>query len=431
MIADGDGPASATRPPVSVIVPFAGDAGVAARLRDALGRLRLAPGDELIVADNSVDGAFWRSGAGNEIAVVAATEERSAPYARNVGAEIARNDWLLFTDDDCAPEPGLLDAYFAEPVDERTGMLAGGVLPAAGDGALVRWAASRHILDQEAVIGGDPRATGPKRRNAVSANLMVRASALNSVGGFLEGVVCGEDYDLCWRLQDGGWGLEPRFHAAVHHRHREGLGDMWRQMVRYGASNAWQHRRWHGAAPRPALIGPLAKSLGGIVVFGLTLQFDRARMKALDGIAALGLNVGYMRSNVAPVRAARSERGERAVLVTERFGGPTASADGFGRVVAIRRDDHQKMGGTRGTQVDYIEDESQLERAGSLVGLVIRHPLRSIADLWRRRRFGACDRLPLRWLAPMASRLDRGSEIKADGSELAAATAARLGALTR
>src|SRR5438128_2037998 len=126
-------------------MPFAGDASAAARALDALTALRTQPGDELILADNS-DVARPRAG----VEVVRAPGERSPAHARNVGAEHGRCDWILFLDADCLAPGGLLDEYFAAPVADSVGALAGEVVPAASDDTLAaRYGAARSFLSQE------------------------------------------------------------------------------------------------------------------------------------------------------------------------------------------------------------------------------------------------------------------------------------------
>src|ERR1700739_4442515 len=94
-------PVPLSRPAVSVIVPFAGSAEESAAPFDALAALRRAPDDELIVVDNSGASAV-PSRAG--VRVIEATQQASSYYARNEGAAVARNPWLLFIDADCLPE---------------------------------------------------------------------------------------------------------------------------------------------------------------------------------------------------------------------------------------------------------------------------------------------------------------------------------------
>ena len=109
-------PQSSTgRPSVSVVVPFRGNRAAAERLHAALGNLDLRAGDEVVVADNTAEGVLGTVEVG-DVRVVLATRERSSYHARNAGVGATSNEWILFLDADCTPQPGLLDAYFAEPI---------------------------------------------------------------------------------------------------------------------------------------------------------------------------------------------------------------------------------------------------------------------------------------------------------------------------
>src|SRR5688500_11431393 len=105
---------SERRPQVSVVVPFAGSDAELAETAERLRDLQRATGDELIIADNRPESRPFSLDA---VRVVAAPEQRSSYYARNVGAEQAANDWILFMDADCRPVQNILDAYFAQPVE--------------------------------------------------------------------------------------------------------------------------------------------------------------------------------------------------------------------------------------------------------------------------------------------------------------------------
>src|SRR5439155_7360261 len=107
------GPADrVTRPGVSVVMPFAGTRDAAERALEGLGTLDTNPGDELLLVDNSGTLAAAPPAPDGRVRIVRADAERSPAHARNVGAEQARNPWILFLDADCRLPSGLLDAYF-------------------------------------------------------------------------------------------------------------------------------------------------------------------------------------------------------------------------------------------------------------------------------------------------------------------------------
>src|SRR5580658_3536306 len=166
------------RPAVSVVMPFAGSPDGARRALETLQGIERHQDDELILADNS-----GVAPAAPGVTVVPAPGERSPAHARNTGADSAGREWILFLDADCRPRPGLLDAFFASPVDPDVGALAGGVVPAAGARTLAaRYGSARNFLSQEAHMAH------PYRPRAAAANLMVRTAAFEHLGGFYEGL---------------------------------------------------------------------------------------------------------------------------------------------------------------------------------------------------------------------------------------------------
>ena len=292
----------ARRPAVSVIVPFAGDTRSAADLFAAFEALERGERDELIVVDNSLAGsALALAPARPGVEVVRAADLRSSYHARNVGARRASGDWLLFVDSDCRPTPTLLADYFAEPVAEGVGALAGTVEPTGeGGGTVARHARSRPYLDQASFLAE------PRGAFAATANLMVRRAVWAELGGFEE-VRSGGDVDFSWRLQDAGWSIELRPAARVRHRHRETLSALVRQRIRYGAGERWLARRRPERRSGLAILPVVARRLGSAAALGLRGRREPALFNLLDAVAFGAEALGWLFGN-APKRWPRPAR---------------------------------------------------------------------------------------------------------------------------
>ncbi len=431
-----------SRPEVSVVMPFAGDAAASRDALAALVSLHTVAGDELILVDNAgtATGARGPGVAGAErVEVVAATAERSPAHARNAGAARARRDWILFIDADCEPRPDLLDVYFAEPIAGDVGALVGEVLAAPGAETLVgRYGAARGFLSQQAHLDH------PYRPRAAAANLLVRRTAFETVAGFYEGVRAAEDTDFSWRLQQAGWRLELRAEACVRHRYRAGLGELRRQWRGYAAGRAWLARRYEGFEPEPGL-ARAARRLTRRVrrrppdrpstasprsEAAPAGPLERGTYAALDALLSLEELAGFALSNRPAEHGTPRSGAPDVVLIADRFpsqGDPfveLARTLEHVRVEALRRPDSPDRELARGLEVDYVEDDGVLDRVLATALVVARHPLRAALDLSHRRAGDP----PLRTLAPAVRRLarDRDARVHALGGSGSAELAHRL-----
>jgi len=426
-----------TRPPVSVVMPFLGDADAAASAIEVLRSLGPEPEDQLILADNSGLAPTPRG-----VTVVRATGERSPAHARNVGAQHARCEWLLFLDADCRPEGDLLGAYFSEEIATDAGALVGEVVPAADEATLAaRYGAARSFLSQQAHLAH------PYRPRAVAANLLVRRVAFEQVGGFYEGVRAAEDTDFSWRLQQAGWRLELRPQARAEHRYRATVRELRRQWRGYAAGRAWLARRYPGFRPEPAVRRAVRRGWRQIRAPGArdhgfgapssarpgsadARRLDRAGYLALDAVLGFEELAGFALSN-RPAGLRKSSA--TVVLVAERFPARDdplvefARTLGGARVEAAARPEFADLEVMRELQIDYREDDGAAARVMALLLLAARHPVRCLLDVARR----APGDPSLTAIAPAILRLERGpaTRVHALGSSRTAATAQRIAGL--
>lgn len=456
----------AKRPVVSVVMPFAGGRFEAAEATATLLSLELEPRDELILADNSgiAEGVPG-------VRVVTAIRERSPAHARNVGAAAAGGEWILFLDADCRPRRDLLRAYFADPVAETVGALAGEVRAvvepehvvngSAASGAMTRaptfvprraarsrpplaarYGAARSFLSQRQHLAH------PYRPRAVAANLLVRRTAFEQVGGFYEGLRAAEDTDFTWRLQQTGWRLELRPEAWVEHRYRTTLTELRRQWRGYAAGRAWLARRYEGFIPERPLSRGLARARRGLdsrrrrrIAPGSPAplcdgagRLERGKYLAIDALLALEESAGLLLSNrpVAADRIPSSTGQAHVVFVADHFPSPgdpllelagaleAARVEAAGRPAVIPSAAHA-------LRIHYREDDGLVERLASLVRVFLSHPLRCARDVLAHRKYEAS----LISLAPAVRRLERdpGARVQPLGGGEAATVARRLAAL--
>jgi GT2 family glycosyltransferase len=403
---------------VRVVVPFAGDARAGRELLERLGDVHLRDGDELVAVDNSPAPVLEDA---PSIGVRRADAEASSYYARNIGAEGATTDWLLFIDADTRPRADLVQRHVAGAAGSSAGALAGRIADPGGRGNIVsRYIATRGWFDQRYAAAQGRWSFGR------TANLLVRRDAFEAIGGFCEGIRSTGDTELCWRLAQAGWSIGYTDAAVVVHDHRTTLRGLIRLSARYAAGAAWIRRR-HG---EPGYVAEsdattAVKGLRNAVLAVARLDADGVRFRALDGLLMAVRAVALRLPNAsAPPATPPAHR----VVCAGRFPDSDASAGDGARIEAEGRPlarQHPEL--ARGLGVGYREDDAAIPSVRAALELARRRPLR--VARWLRahdlRGLVAVAAPARRTLAAGAGRVEA---VGPDERPLAAAIAALTGA---
>jgi glycosyltransferase involved in cell wall biosynthesis len=228
---------------VSVVMPVLDGLPWLVEQLHALAEQRCSHAWEVVVADNgSTDGSLqlarrwcrrlpvW--------SVVDCSAQSGPGAARNAGVRAASGGRIVFCDADDVVQPGWLQAC----VD---GLAGADVVAGSFDFAVLN--------------GGHRSAPAPAATSqlgflpaGLASNLAVRREAFEAVGGFAEELSVGEDIDLCWRLQLGGYRFVSVHDAVVARREPTSPTVAFRRGLAYGRSGPRLYRRHRAAGARPA-----------------------------------------------------------------------------------------------------------------------------------------------------------------------------------
>ena len=272
---------------ISVVIPVRNDASTIGEQLDALALQRYEADWEVVVADNgSTDSTLEVVHAYSALArlrVVDAGQRPGASHARNVGAEQAVGDRLLFADADDRVAPGWL-AAMASGLDE---------------GDAVSGRTQRFYMRRDGQESFAEQPTEPLRTLdasflpfAPSGNCGVRKSVFEALGGFDVAFRVCEDDDFFWRLQLAGYKLVGVSASLVLVRDRSSALGSIRQIFDRGRYQALLYKRYGpvGLSRRSA-----SRALGDL---GRTAVRMPTRMRSHYGrrlsIAQLALSAGRL-----------------------------------------------------------------------------------------------------------------------------------------
>jgi glycosyltransferase involved in cell wall biosynthesis len=224
-------------PLVSVIVPARNAAGHIGDCLQALAN-QTYPGErrEVIVVDNGSRDATREVVAAHQVHLLEEISSRSPYPARNRGLDHARGEVIAFTDADCRPIETWLERGVEGLSEEGADLVGGRVVftfaepPSVGEMVDALW----HL---------DVRRQIRDNRAAMTANLFVRRSVFEAIGGFDAEVRSGGDGRWTRRATDEGFRLTYASEAIVRKPARR-LGGLLTKAYRVGRGlpPAWRER---------------------------------------------------------------------------------------------------------------------------------------------------------------------------------------------
>ena len=174
--------------------------------------LRAAQFEILLVDNDPAAGTAPPALPGNARVLVCA--EPGSYAARNAGAESARGALIVFTDADCRPDPGWLEALREAARSRPDGLLAGPVRMTAPE--------RPNACAAYDLVRGIPQAAYVRRGYAATANLAVPAPIFRALGGFDAGRFSGGDAAFCRRAGAAGHAITLAPDAVISHPCRAG-----------------------------------------------------------------------------------------------------------------------------------------------------------------------------------------------------------------
>lgn len=272
-------------------------------LRCCLAALALqtrAPLEVIVVSDASPDHTrevVSQAPAPLRVRFIEFRQNRGPSAARNAGIAAATAEVIAFTDDDCEPEPGWLEALASAVMGKGNGG-AGGAVVSGEDHLIARYAVRHRVLEPPESVA-----------YLVTCNCAYRRDVLMEVGGFDETIrrPGGEDPELSARVRKAGYrlGYDPR--AIVKHHFRPGLREFARTFFTYGRGG--RPAAVEGTLPVPLREIPweLAMSLYSYGRDGVPAA-ERARLLALRAVHLLSYRAGWALGSRPAAAAAPARR---------------------------------------------------------------------------------------------------------------------------
>jgi O-antigen biosynthesis protein len=158
--------------------------------------------------------------------------------ARNVGAQAAVGEVVVYTDSDCVADTDWLRYLLTALVDNNLDAVGGPNVPPPSD----CWTAHcvAHSPGGPSHVMSDDRTA----EHIPGCNMAFRRDKLLATGGFdPQFRVAGDDVDFCWRFMDKGFRIGYSPSALVWHHRRNSIRAYFQQQAGYGRAEAMLHAK--------------------------------------------------------------------------------------------------------------------------------------------------------------------------------------------
>ncbi|MCU0508718.1 MAG: sugar transferase [Anaerolineae bacterium] len=356
-------------PRYSVVIPAYQAVETIGACLAALAGQTASPGsfEVIVVDDGSTDGTAEIARAAGVI--VARQAHAGAAAARNCGAALAHGEFLLFTDSDCEPVPGWIEAITAPFSDPEVAGTKGTYLTR-----------QRSIVARFTQIEYEDRydrMRGSERIDFIDTySAAYRRDIFIANGGFDPRFLINEDQEFAFRLAEKGYKLVFAPDAQVYHRHNATVGQYARRKFKIGM---WKVRvtRQHptqvvkdshtpGALKAQLVIAALSLALAFVNLGALA----RRRRPWLPAVVAWCACLAAFEVSALPLHRKVAQRDRAVLLPALPMMWVRALALGFGFAAGLLR--FRKTGDER-PRLTVVE--RALKRGTDLLGALILLPL--------------------------------------------------------
>ena len=225
-------------PKVSVVVCSYNGASTLDECLKSLTRLRYPDFYEVILVDDGSTDSTSEIAKRYPNVLYHHQENRGLSAARNVGAELAIGEVVVYTDSDCVADPDWLYYLIRGMQDQNVPAIGGPNIPPSSDCPVARCVAASPGGPSQVML--DDRLA----EHVPGCNMAFRRDLLLELGGFDEQFrQAGDDVDFCWRWQDAGYRIGYAPAAMVWHHRRSSVSAYLKQQKGYGRSEAMVYRK--------------------------------------------------------------------------------------------------------------------------------------------------------------------------------------------